>query len=67
MADHDESDADDRGPDPRDQEKQESLPPGADTKGDEDSRLRGNDREAAPYEDAPAEGHLAPGADDPAP
>lgn len=53
--------------DPRDHEKEQSLPPGADTKGDPDDRLRGSDREAAPYEDAPAEGRLAPGGDNPPP
>jgi hypothetical protein len=53
--------------DPHDRRKAEGLPPGSDTKGDPTSRLRGNDREAAPYEEAPAEGHLAPDADNPPP
>ena len=53
--------------DPHDERKKDSLLPGSDTKGDERSRLRGNDREAAPYDDAPAEGHLNPAADNPAP
>ncbi len=55
------------GTDPQDERKRESLPPGADTRGDDESRLRGSDREAAPYDDAPAEGRLAPGADNPPP
>lgn len=53
--------------DPHDREKKESLPPGAGTKGDPESRLRGSDREAAPYDEAPAEGRLAPGGDNPPP
>lgn len=67
MAESDETDPEAQGVDPHDQRKKRSLPPGSDTKGDEQSRLRGNDREAAPYDDAPADGHLAPGADNPAP
>ena len=43
----------------------ESLPPGASTK--DDDGLEGSAREAAPYDEAPAEGRLAPDADNPAP
>jgi hypothetical protein len=53
--------------DPEDRRKKKRLPPGSDTEGDPDSRLRGNDREAAPYDDAPADGRLAPDADNPPP
>lgn len=58
---------DPQGRDPHDERKERGLPPGADTRGDDESRLRGNDREAAPYEEAPAEGKLAPGAPNPPP
>lgn len=49
-----------------DDRRARGLPPGADTKGDEDD-LPGQVREAAPYDDAPAEGRLAPDGDNPPP
>jgi hypothetical protein len=57
---------DDRG-DPHDRRKRSGLPPGASTKGDPDSTLRGSDRDRAPYEEAPAQGRLAPDGDNPPP
>jgi hypothetical protein len=58
---------DDDREDPHDRRKRSGLPPGASTKGDPDSTLRGSDRERAPYEEAPAEGRLAPDGDNPPP
>jgi hypothetical protein len=60
-------DPDEVGVDPHDTDKLAGLPPGASTKGDPHSTLRGSDREAAPYDEAPAQGRLAPGADNPPP
>jgi hypothetical protein len=65
--DDEHDDAEDRDDDPRDREKGEGLPPNSSTKGDPGSSLRGNDREAAPYEEAPAQGRLAPEGDNPPP
>lgn len=53
--------------DPHDRRKRAGLPPRASTKGDPDSTLRGSDRDQEPYEEAPAEGRLAPDADNPLP
>lgn len=48
--------------------KRSGLPPGAGTRGDDDDdRLSGAAREAAPYDDAPADGKFAPDADNPPP
>lgn len=50
----------------RDEARQGSLPPGSGRRGEPDD-IPGDVREAAPYEDAPAEGRLAPDADNPPP
>lgn len=44
------------------QDKPGSLPTGV--RASRRDHLRGHSREAAPYEEAPAEGHLAPGSDE---
>ncbi len=49
-----------------DETREEGLPPGSDTKGD-DEQIPGTAGWGTPYEDAPAEGHLAPDADNPPP
>ena len=43
------------------EKKRSSLPPGADTRGATEE-IHGNAGREAPYEEAPAEGHLAPDA-----
>jgi hypothetical protein len=51
---------------PSDSEKKSSLPPGADTRGDDDE-IAGNAGWGTPSEDAPGEGRLAPDGDNPPP
>ena len=51
---------------PSQSEKKESLPPGSDTRGEDDD-IDGNAGWGAPFEDAPAEGRLAPDGDNPPP
>jgi hypothetical protein len=53
------------GPRP-DAERRRGLPPASGTRGDDDE-IPGDVDRAAPYEDAPAEGRLAPDADNPPP
>jgi hypothetical protein len=60
------SDADRTEQERTDRTKEDELPPGADTRGAEGD-ASGAVREAAPYEEAPAEGRLAPDADNPPP
>jgi len=48
------------------EDKLESLPPGADTRGEEDE-IAGNAGWGTPSEDAPGEGRLAPDGDNPPP
>lgn len=46
--------------------RKRSLPPGSRTRGDEDE-IPGDVDRIAPYDEAPAEGRLAPDADNPPP
>ncbi len=48
-----------------DHTRKRGLHPGAETRGDDEAP--GQVREAAPYDDAPAEGRLAPDGDNPPP
>lgn len=65
MSDHGDSDRRDTAP-PTDEERRAGLPPGAGTRGDPDD-IDGNVRHERPFEDAPGEGRLGPGGDNPAP
>ena len=51
---------------PSDEDKKSSLPPGSNTRGDEDD-IDGNAGWGTPSEDAPGEGRLAPDGDNPPP
>lgn len=46
--------------------RERGLPPGSSTLGDEEE-IPGNVRHGAPFEDAPGEGRLSPGGDNPPP
>jgi hypothetical protein len=54
------------GHDDRDELRRTGLPPGSSTRGAPDD-IDGNVRHERPFEDAPGEGQLAPGSDNPPP